>query len=114
MTHEFFAYQIVILVSAFLLAFRVFVLMLKGKKEVREFILALLIWSSFAILAVFPNLSQELADIFGFVLGINFLLTISIIILFMSVIQLIVKTDKNNSTTTQLVRQIALEELKKK
>lgn|SRR5690606_21058915 len=114
MNYEFLAYQLIILFVAVMLIIRSMVLTIQGKKNFRELMLAILIWGVFAILALFPNLSTFIAHIFGFELGINFILTITTIILFASVLHLIVKTDKNNSEITQLVRQLALKEIKER
>jgi hypothetical protein len=112
MTHEFLAYQIIILCVSLVLILRTFILMIQGKKNFRELIIAIVIWGAFSALALFPNLSITIAHLLGFEVGINFILTITTIILFAAVIQLIVKTDKSNSAVTQLVRQIALQDLK--
>lgn len=109
---DFYAYQIVILIVAGLLILRTVLQILSGKKKFHDLVVAVLIWGAFAALALFPNLSNSIAHILGFELGINFILTITTIILFAAVVMLIKKTEKSASDTTKLVRALALKELK--
>lgn len=109
---DFYAYQIIILLVAGLLILRTILHVLSGKKKFHDLIVAIIIWGAFAALALFPNLSNSIAHILGFELGINFILTITTIILFAAVVMLIKKTEKNASETTKLVREIALREVK--
>jgi len=110
--NEIFAYQFIILLVALILILRSLFKTLSGKKSWREFVLSLLIWSAFAALALFPNVTNGIAHLFGFEVGINLILTITTILLFVAIVMLIVKTDKNASDLTKLVRQIALKDLR--
>lgn len=108
-----FIYQILILVFCLALSIRTFVLFLRHKKSIRELLLAILIWGSIALVGLFPNLTNLIADLTGFQLGINAILVFSILFLTFLVLKLVLKNDKIENSITRLVRQEALEELKK-
>jgi len=112
--NEIYAYQFIILLIAGLLILRSLIKTIQGKKNTREFLLSVLIWLAFAGLALFPNVTNGIAHLVGFELGINFILTITTILLFAAIILLTVKADKNSLDITKLVRKIALKDLEKK
>lgn len=111
--NDIYTYQIIILLVSAILIFRSLILLLRGKKKFHDLVLAVIIWGAFAALALFPNLSNSIARLLGFEVGINLILTITTIILFAAVVMLVVKTDRNSSETTRLVREIALKEVTK-
>lgn len=111
MNHDFAIYQIIIFLTALFLILRNLIKFLNKKKSFREAIVASTIWLGFGIVGLFPNLTQYIANITGFQLGINAILVISIIFLFLIVLSLLVKDDKTEQSITKLVREIALKEL---
>ena len=110
---DIYVYQIIILLVAGVLILRTLLLVLGGKKKLHDLVVAVIVWGAFAALAIFPNLSTDLARLLGFELGINFILTVTTILLFAAVVMLVVKTDKNASDITRLVRELALKDLRK-
>jgi len=112
MNPEFFAYQIIIGLTALLLILRTLVRVFQKKKTIRELILAVVIWGSFAAFALFPEVSNFIARKLGFQLGINALLVISTLFLFYLCLSLYIKSDKIDNSLTKVVRQIALEKLR--
>lgn len=114
MTHEFLAYQLIVLTCIAFLIGRTVLKFILRKKSFREVILAFLIWGSIGSLALFPNLAQFLAEALGFEVGINAILTISTIVIFFCILSMMVKTDKQNTSLTKLVRELALQEVRNK
>lgn len=114
MINEFAAYQLIIFSLCTGLIVRTFILFFLRKKTIRELIVAILIWGSFALVGLFPRLTDYIADLTGFELGINALLIFSILILFYNVLSQSVKNDKLENSITRLVRGEALRDLKKR
>ena len=113
MTRDLYTYQILIILISVLLILRSFFQLLRKKKDFQEFFLSLIIWGAFATLSLFPNLISFVSHLLGFELGSNAIFTFSIIILFFITLQLLVKTDRLESSITKLVRELALEKVKK-
>lgn len=111
---DFTAYKWIIFLLCTCLIIRTFVLLLRRKKTFRELIVAVLIWGSFALIGLYPKLTNYIADLTGFELGINALLVFSVLILFYNVLSQSIKNDKLENSVTQIVRELTLNELRKK
>lgn len=114
MIEDYAVYQIIFFAISIALIGRTIYLNLRGKKTFREVLVAVLFWGAFALLGLFPNLLQYLADITGFTLGVNALLIISVLILFYAEARQILYNDKLEHSITQLVRREALKELEER
>ncbi len=108
--NEFLTYQIIIFGFCALQALRSIWKLIKGKIDFRELLLAIIIWSGFATLGLFPNLSTVIGKYLGFELGINFLLVSAVLFLLFSTFSQSLENEKTNNTVTKLVRHLAIEE----
>jgi len=106
-------YQILIIFIAVYSILRSIYFVVRKRKDIRELFVSIIIWTFFALLSLFPNLSLLLADITGFELGINALLVIAVLYLLYSNAKQSLKNDKIENTITKIVRNQALDELKK-
>lgn len=111
--NEFLTYQIIIFGFCAIQVLRSLLRLLKSKIDIREFLLAVVIWSAFATLGLFPNLSTVIGNHLGFELGINFLLVSAVLFLLFSTFRQSLENEKNNSKFTKLVRHLAIEEFRK-
>ena len=114
MTDNFAMYQIIILFISSLLILRTIILLLQRKKSFRELMIALLVWGTFWIIGYDPQITSLIAKITGFEVGINAILTITVILLAALSMSLLLKTDKMENSITRLIRQQALEKFKEK
>lgn len=73
-----------------------------------ETIMWLIFWFSGAVVAVQPNLTAQLAKIFGVGRGADFVVYVSLAIIFFIIFRLMVKIEKLNREITSVVRKDAL------
>ena len=107
-------YQIIIITVS---TFNILVGMVKvfnKKKTPREFLVLIIFWLIFSLLALYPHISGLLADVTGFELGINALLVSISIFLFFSVLKLSITCERIENTITKLVREEEMKDLKSK
>lgn len=104
-------YQIIIIVIVGILILRGVIQLLRKKKSIREFLLLFAISFGFIIFTLFPNITNYIAKLTGFELGINAITIFSILTLLYLTLRLIIKTDKMENSITQLVRKEALERI---
>lgn len=114
MINDFATYQIIIFSLCILLISRTAILMMRRKKTLRELVLAFIIWGSFGLVGLYPNLTDYIAKITGFQLGINALLVISFLVLLYHSSKQSIKNDQLENSITRLVREQALKELREK
>ncbi len=114
MSHDLLTYQVIILLIAGLFICRKLVLLLKNKTTGREFLVTALIWLTFAILSLFPNLVTFFGKALGFELGINALLVITTITLFYFVLKMHIRLDRTEQSITKLIRSQAIDQIKSK
>ena len=104
-------YQIIIIVFVAIFILRGFIQLLRKRKSIREFLLLFALSLSFIIFTLFPNITNYIAALTGFELGINAISIFSILTLLYITLRLIIKTDKMENSITQLVRKEALEKI---
>ncbi len=68
----------------------------------------ILIWLFVVLFAFVPELSIDIANIFGISRGLDFLIIVAIIVLFYLVFRLYIKVDKLQEEMTDIVTEIAL------
>ena len=107
-------YQLLIFAVGAYSFLRVFLRYIRKDRSFREVILSALIWGTFSLIGLFPQLSNILAEVFGFELGINFLLVSAVLILFYFMLRQSIKNDDIENTITKLVRNQALSKTEKK
>lgn len=79
-----------------------------SKKSSAIYTFWILIWLLIIIFAFMPELSNPIAKIFGIARGLDFLIIVSIILVFYLIFKLYMKVDKMQQDLTALVREIAL------
>ncbi len=104
--------HIIILVVGLFAVSRAYLRMRESKISLGEFIFWFFLWLGAAIISFFPDILSYLSDRTGFGRGMDFLLAVSIIVLFYLLFRLYVKVDETNKEVTKLVREIAI--MKKK
>ena len=112
--NNFSLYQLLIFVISAYSFLRVVWRYLKQERSFREIVLSALIWGTFSLIGLFPNLSSILAKMLGFELGINFLLVSAVLILFYAMLKQNLTNDNTQNTITKLVRKQALSEIVEK
>lgn len=86
----------------------------RGKEiTLPAFLFWILIWITVIVVTVFPRWASFLASIFGVGRGADFLVYISIILLFYLVFRIWVRFENLERELTKLVRKLALKESKK-
>ncbi len=81
-----------------------------GKINRQGFLLWLLVFGIFAVIAVFPvEVSQEIKNILGLGRGLDALFVVSIGLIFLLMFQLYIEIDKTKREITELTRKVAIE-----
>jgi len=112
MMEGFVMYQIIVILISSIMISRTLILMIRRKKSIRELFLSIIVWGVFALLATLPEISQKIADVTGFEVGINALLVCTTFLNFLFLIILSSKIDSFQVSLTKLVREQALEQFK--
>lgn len=87
------------------------ILRAKDKKiSFTELLFWLTIWLGLIFVVFFPSITSYVADIFGIGRGIDFIIYVSIGILFYLCFRLYVKLDETQNQITLLVRELTLKE----
>jgi len=99
--------QIIILLFALFALSRVLLKIKKEKTSWKKQILWVFVWSTLILFDLWPITSTYFASLFKVSSGTNFLLYISIIILFYLIYRLYIKIEQLDQSTTKLVRELA-------
>ncbi len=84
-----------------------------GNLTIREFLFWNAVWVGVLIISFIPNVSTLIANLFGIGRGVDFLLIVSVVLLFYIIFRLYVKIEKLEQDLTKLVSKITLKERKK-
>ena len=85
------------------------ILRAKDKKiSVFELFFWLAIWFGLVFVVFFPNIVSNIADLLGIGRGIDFILYVSVGVLFYLIFRLYVKIEESQQQITHLVREISL------
>ena len=104
---------VAIIVAAFALS-RV-ILRLKEKKiTIKEFIFWAVIWIVILVISSIPRIPDFFSSRFGIERGADFLIYLSIILLFYLLFRMYVKVEQMEQNITEVVRHVAIQEKKKK
>jgi small membrane protein len=106
--------QVVIMLFALFAWSRAMLRLKDNAINISEFSFWSLIWSFVIIIALFPSLLGSISNIVGIDKGLNLVVYSSIILLFYLMFRLYVKIDTQTKETTKLVREIAINNAKKK
>lgn len=102
------------LVFAFFALSRVILRFKDRSITLRELVFWSVIWIAIIVTAFIPEVSRSIANLFGIGRGVDFLIYVSIIVLFYLLFRLYVKIDSTDQEITKLVRQVSLKDIKKK
>jgi hypothetical protein len=100
--------QILAIVFGLFAFSRAFLRWKEGKIKLAELLFWGGIWVLAIIFGIFPQTLGLFSEIVGFGRGLDFILSISIIVMFYLIFRLYVKLDENEQNVTRLVREIAL------
>ena len=100
--------QILAILFALFALSRAILRMKDGNLSMHEFLLWNVIWITILIFAFVPDVSTIIANLFGIGRGVDFLLYVSVIVLFYLIFRLYVKTEKAEQDITKLVSYVAL------
>jgi len=114
MINDFAVYKIIIFTICLILILRTVFLFIRKKKTFRELLVAIIIWGFFGLIGLYPNLTDYIAKLTGFQLGLNALVVASLIFLFYNVMTQSLKNDNLENLITKIVRNQALNGLAKK
>ena len=105
-------YQIIVPLLCLLFILKAFSLFFRGRKTIRELLSWCVVWGSIAVIALFPELTNILAQKLGIKSNINAILFISVGVLFYALFRLMIAIDDVQYQTTLLVRRQAMREFK--
>ncbi len=104
--------QVIAIIFAVFLLVKV-ILKLKNKKlTINEFLFWSLLWILLILLSIFPQISDGIANFFGFGRGLDFFIVSSILLIFYLIFRIISKLEEMDAKIAKLARSIALEEMK--
>ncbi len=104
--------QVIAIIIAVILLVKV-ILRLKNKKmSINEFIFWSAIWVILILLSIFPQISDRIANLFGFGRGLDFFIVSSILLIFYLIFRIISKLEEMDAKIAKLARSISLKELK--
>jgi len=106
--------QIIVVLFALFVVTRIILRLRDNKLTINEFFMWMFVWCSIIIIALVPSISSIFADLSGIGRGVDFLIYLSLILLFYIMFKLIVKVETLQSEITTLVRELSLKGIKKK
>lgn len=106
--------QIVVILFVMFAWSRAFLRLRDNHISLGEFSLWSMIWISVLIVTLFPNLTSILSEIVGIGRGMDLAVYGGIIMLFYLMFRLYVKIDAQSKEITRLVREVAIQNVKKK
>jgi len=106
--------QVIVVLFALFAISRAFLRFKDKKISGKEFAFWLILWMAAIVVILLPSTSFFFANLLGIQRGADFVVYISIILLFYMVFRLYVKIDSVEREITMLVRQIAVREGKKR
>ncbi len=108
------AIQVVLIIIALFAWSRAMLRLKKREISPVEFSFWSLVWIALIVMSTLPKYMDELFLYLGISSAVNFIIYLSIAILFYLVFRIFVTIDKQNQELTKLVREIAIQNSKKK
>ena len=102
--------QIIAIIFAIFALTKVILRLRKKKLTINEFIFWASIWTILIILSIFPDISYNIANFFGFGRGLDFFIVSSILLILYLIFRIFVKLEELDSRITKLARSIAFKE----
>ena len=104
--------QVIAIIFAIFLLVKA-ILRLKNKKlTINEFLFWSAMWMLLIILSIFPQISDKIANFFGFGRGLDFFIVSSILLIFYLIFRIYSMLEDLDSKITELARSISLKEIK--
>ena len=100
--------QVIAIVFAIFALTKVILRLRKKKLTINEFIFWASIWTILIVLSVFPDISYDIADFFGFGRGLDFFLVVSILLILYLIFRIFIRLEELDSRITKLARNISL------
>jgi len=103
--------QVIAIVFGIFALLKVILKMKNRKLLLNEFIFWSSIWAALIILSIFPQISEKIANFFGFTRGIDFFIVSSILLMFYLIFRIFIKLEELENKITKLSRSIAIKEI---
>jgi len=103
--------QIIAIILGIFALIKVILKMKNRKLTINEFIFWCSIWVVLIVLSIFPQISGNIADFFGFTRGIDFFIVSSILLMFYLIFRIFIKLEELENKITKLSRSIAIKEI---
>jgi hypothetical protein len=81
---------------------------IKGKNALSTVILWSLFWIFVSVFALFPQISNEFAKLFGITRGLDFIIILVFVILFYTVLKMYFIIDKMQDNLNKVVKEVAI------
>lgn len=108
-------YQFLVPFFSLLMIVKAFSRFLRHKQTMRELVLWIILWVAASIISLFPDYTVKwLSSVSGIKSGVNALIFFALVILFYGFLHLFVAIENNERTITELIRKIALKDVKTK
>ena len=106
-------YQIIVPLFSLVMIFYAFSLFKRGKKSIKELIIWGIFWGLFGFVALYPEVTNIVAQITGIQNNVNAVVFVSFVILFFVVFKMVIIIENIESRINSIVRKEALKELDK-
>lgn len=103
--------QVIAIIFGIFALIKVILRMKNRKLTINEFLFWCSIWVILIVLSVFPQISDKVADIFGFGRGLDFFIVSSILLIFYLVFRIFIRLEELDDKITKLARSIAIKEV---
>lgn len=107
-------YQIIVIAVAAIMIFQGTKNFLRGKsgQTLYKLSIRIVVWGGMALIAVFPDFSNTLAEIIGLQGNINAVILTGFILIFLMIFKLLSAIERLEQQMTEVVRKETLEEIK--
>jgi hypothetical protein len=113
MLSNFSLYQLLVPIFSSIMIAKAVSQFMRLKRTLRELLVLCIIWAGISVVAVFPDFSMYWLSTFtGIKSGFNALIFFTLVILVYGLLQLLIKMEDNEQVLTELVRKIALRDLR--
>ncbi len=113
MLDKFSLYQLLVPFFALLIIARAISRYLHQHQTVKELFISIIVWSGVSFVAIFPDFSMQwLSKLTGIKSGFYALIFFTLVLLVYGFLQVLIKLEENERNLTELVRKIALRDLK--
>ena len=106
--------QVIAIIVALFAVSRAFLRLKEHKISIPAFIFWAIVWIAVVVVAFIPNVTSYVSDFFGIGRGIDFVVYLSILLLFYLIFRIYVKIESLNGSITKLTRAIAINKGRKK